>query len=127
MVGVPHAHAVSMSVSSKARVLLLSKPFTPLPCLTPCLTTLGPSGILLGSATGSSLAFRYATRLTGLTCVVILSGVYLNRPPCSENRCGSPEGDTRQASLPAADQVHPSDSLVGSDTRDKLDQGAIIA
>ena len=26
-----------------------------------------------------------------------------------------------------ADQVHPSDNLVGSDTRDKLDQGAIIA
>ena len=63
----------------------------------------------------------------GLVCVVLLLGTYLNRPPFSENRCGSPEGDTRQASLLAADHVHPWDSLVGSDTRDKLDQDAIIA
>ena len=127
MVGVPHAQVVSMSVGSKVKVLLLSKPLRPLPCLAPCLATSGSSGINLGSATVVSLAFKYATLFTGLTRVVSLLGSHLNRPPFSENRCGSPEGDTRQASLPAADHVHPWDSLVGSDTSDKLDQGAIIA
>ena len=134
MVGVPHAQAVSMSVSSRVRVLLLSKPLRPfVPCFAPCLTTSDPSSTDLGSATCLSHAFMYATLfglstgLAGLVCVVSLLGTYLNRPPFSENRWGSPEGDTRQASLPAADYVHPCDSLAGSDTRDKLDQGAIIA
>ena len=54
-------------------------------------------------------------------------GQYLNRPSFRENRCGSPSGDTRHASRPAADHVHPWDSLVGSETRVRLDQGASIA
>ena len=37
------------------------------PWFAPCLTTSGPSGMHLGSATGLSLALRHATRLTGLT------------------------------------------------------------
>ena len=46
----------------------------------------------------------YPVYVTGLW---VLLGKYLNKPSFTENLCGSPSGDTRQASLPAADQVHP--------------------
>ena len=126
VVFVPHAQVVSMSVSRRDRVLLFSKPLEPLvPCFAPCLAPWGPSCL---SVIDSLLSLPAALlNAASVTVVCALLGKYLNRQSFRENLCGSPSGDTKQAFLPAADHVHPWDSLVGSDTRVRLDHGTIIA
>ena len=90
-----------------------------------CFPPWGPSCLsFITSLASSPVALVYAT---GVMFVWVLLGMYLNRPSFRENLCGSPSGDTKKACVPAADHVHPWDSLVGSDTRVRLDHGTIIA
>ena len=138
MAGVPQTQVVSNSVSSSAKALLVKAvpPFGV--CFTPCFAPSSSSSVAFAIGLASLSASlrplgsavtpqRWRAPLARLAAGWGARGQYLNRPSFRENRCGSPSGDTRHASRPAADHVHPWDSLVGSDTRVRLDQGASIA